>query len=255
MKEIVIDNNLFEICMEKTVKFRYLLLKNDDKYYFYKENIFNKFSYCHVLNNEIYIVNLLNSNIIPKIYAYLKNRYILYEYIDGTSLNNIKHVSVKNTLLITLNVIKILKKLKNLGYVHCDIKRSNVMISRDNRIYMVDFGSCTLEGENVMFASINCSSPQLLENKIAHFSNDIYSLGILMYETLSNQYLYTDLSIEEAIIQKKNKLRDIKELRSDVNDDLNTVIMNCINSSDDDKYSLNELGNLLYNFYNSIKKV
>ena len=255
MKEIVIDNNVFEISMEKTVKFRYLLLQKDGKNYFYKENISDKFIYRHALNNEIYIVELLKNKSIPQIYAYQKDKYILYEYIDGISLNNFEYVSIKNTLLITLNVIKVLRELKGYGYVHCDIKRSNIMISQDNKIYMVDFGSCTLEGEDILFASINSSSPQLLEDKVARFSSDIYSLGILMYEILSNQNLYTNLTMEEAIIQKRNKLRDIKELRNDVSDELNYVIMKCINSTEGEKYTLDELGSILYNLYNNIKNV
>ncbi len=248
MKTFVIDNKIFNVIDEKNYKFHYMILERHNKLYFLKENILSNKSYEHAINNEIFILSLLKNKHVSNIVAYKKNKYILYDYINGVTLNKINNFSVKSVLKIILCTIELLIELKSNGYVHCDIKRSNIMIDHDN-IYFIDFGSCTLINEKVLFASLNCSSPELLSTKIAKYSNDIYSLGILMYELLTNVTLYKEVTYNEILNQKKNKLKDVNKIRNDVSIKLNKIIMNCLSLNENERYTLEQLKDVLNVIY------
>lgn len=72
--------------------------------------------------------------------------YIITEYIDGVDLSFIENISFPLLVKITIKTLAILRELNDYGYVHHDIKPDNILLTKDEEVYLIDFGfSCFLE--------------------------------------------------------------------------------------------------------------
>lgn len=71
------------------------------------------------------------------------------------------------------------------GIVHRDVKASNVLLDHNGVPYLSDFGVAALVGASAGGGSPIAASPQALAGEAAQPSDDVYALGILMYELIS----------------------------------------------------------------------
>lgn len=71
------------------------------------------------------------------------------------------------------------------GIVHRDVKASNVLLDHNGVPYLSDFGVAALVGASAGGGSPVAASPQALAGEAAQPSDDVYALGILMYELIS----------------------------------------------------------------------
>lgn len=92
-----------------------------------------------LLKNEIdYLKKLSDYKLIPEIF-YIDNNYIISDYIEGKSLWEIYNSQSRKYLLDIINkVIKILDKWHKLGFNHGDINSRNIMVSENEKIYLID---------------------------------------------------------------------------------------------------------------------
>lgn len=112
-----------------------------------------------LLKNEAKIYQYLNHTMsgIPLIKWFGRDKYNYYMVIDllGESLESLKRkrkrLSLKLTLKIGIQVLKILQNLHSNGLVHRDIKPDNFLFGigeKSNQIYIIDFGFCKVYEHN-----------------------------------------------------------------------------------------------------------
>jgi len=79
--------------------------------------------------------------------------------------------------------------------VHCDIKPSNVLISTDNTVVIIDFGMVTKIGSQLVGGNALYSPPEGNGTDYAvSTSYDVFGAGIIMYELLSGQQPFSNIS-------------------------------------------------------------
>ena len=116
--------------------------------------------------------------------------FISMEYIDGQNLTLYRshHETSNSAMAITLikPVINALGYAHELGLVHRDVKAANILLDGQRTPRLTDFGIAGVfkSGHDALEitsgGSLFCMSPQQLEGRPPHPSDDIYALGILL---------------------------------------------------------------------------
>lgn len=140
--------------------------------------------------------------------------YIGMEFVDGVTLREevVKKgkLPLPIALLIVLEVCKALEHAHDRRFnyrgedchsiVHRDIKPGNIMIAKDGKVKLCDFGIArpvdvadeTITFHGTMVGTVSYMSPEQIEGKHIDTRTDIYALGVVMYEMLSNQKPFGD---------------------------------------------------------------
>ena len=151
----------------KKYKYDKFLYKN--KWLFKKELKSNDEELIKMLDNELYMWQLLKKyDFIPQILFFdnKDSHYIIYQYIDGVTLNKYKFKDDKEKIAIFVKILEKIEIIHNLFIVHCDLKPSNIIISNNN-IYILDFGNAKFIGDKTNYGTPRyCSVPQLKKEKI-----------------------------------------------------------------------------------------
>lgn len=132
--------------------------------------------------------------------------FFIMDYIEGTTLSKLIKdkgaLSLEETLTIFIQVCFGLAYAHAVGVIHRDLKPSNIMLvppqsdSSGLSVKVVDFGIAKLTGEEVqptqaltrtgeIFGSPLYMSPEQCLGKPVDYRSDIYSLGCVMFETLT----------------------------------------------------------------------
>lgn len=127
--------------------------------------------------------------------------YIVMEYIKGETLKEYitrhERLSIDNAVKFTIAIAEGLEHAHAMGIVHCDIKPHNVLITKQGRIKVTDFGiaramnaGTTMLYTNSIMGSAHYLSPEQASGKPINGSTDIYSLGAVLYEMLTGRVPY-----------------------------------------------------------------
>ena len=124
--------------------------------------------------------------------------YIVNEYVDGEDLEEVirkkSPLPVLRALHITRIVAKALEHSHAAGVVHRDIKPGNILIAKDGRIKITDFGLAREVGhkevpleDGTVLGTPFFASPEQISGLPADGRTDIYSLGVTLYTMLTGR--------------------------------------------------------------------
>lgn len=124
-----------------------------------------------------------------------ERHYIVMEYVDGQDLKTLirqqGRLGVDEALEIAIQVCAGVGHAHKAGVIHCDIKPQNVLVTRDGRAKVTDFGiaralseSGLTESETV-WGSPLYFSPEQAAGEPPSPASDVYSIGVVMYEMLA----------------------------------------------------------------------
>ena len=116
--------------------------------------------------------------------------FIVMEYIEGITLKTYiekkGQLNYKEVISIAIQVGRGIEAAHNKGIIHRDIKPQNIIISKEGKVKVTDFGIARATSGNTISAdvmgSVHYSSPEQARNGYVNEQSDVYSLGIVMYE-------------------------------------------------------------------------
>ena len=143
--------------------------------------------------------------------------FIVMELIEGATLRDYLieqgSLSPERALSIITPVASALAAAHKLGIVHRDIKPENILVSKEGRIKIADFGLArgallgnTMTAESsVILGSVSYLSPEQVQRGVADARSDIYSLGIVLFEILTGQKPYQGEDPVQVAIKHVNE--------------------------------------------------
>lgn len=119
---------------------------------------------------------------------YGERRFLVMSYIEGTQLSALieKGMPLHQSLEVAISLLYGLALMNRTGHIHRDIKAGNVILDRQGRVHLFDFGIAHLKGNRdasgFLVGSFSCMSPEQIVGATLDHRVDIYQLGILLYE-------------------------------------------------------------------------
>ena len=129
------------------------------------------------------------------------DHYIVMEYVPGHSLKDkIRDkgaLKISDAVTISKDIASGLAHAHLNNLVHCDIKPHNILMTADGHAKIADFGIARAVTESTMtysgnvIGSVHYFSPEQAQGGTITPKSDVYSLGIVMYEMLTNRLPFT----------------------------------------------------------------
>src|SRR3954454_8731162 len=123
--------------------------------------------------------------------------YIVMELVDGEDLASIIRRSgplpPRQAARVSSQVARAIAAAHDRGLVHRDVKPGNILVTRDGRVKVTDFGIARALAESALtlpgttLGSVHYFSPEQARGESATPASDIYSLGIVLYELLTGK--------------------------------------------------------------------
>lgn len=173
--------------------------------------------------------------------------YIVMEYIDGKTLkdliNDEGRLSEKRALNYTIQIAEALKVAHSKHIVHRDIKSQNIMVTRDDRIKVTDFGiarvadNTTVTATNAVMGSVHYFSPEQARGAKVDNRSDIYSLGIVLFEMLTGRLPFdADNPVSVALMQVQSQMPRPSEFIKSLDPSVDALVLKMTEKDPEDRY-------------------
>ncbi len=172
--------------------------------------------------------------------------FISMNYYKGETLQKKlleEQLSIKNILKYIIQIAKGLEKAHSKEIVHCDIKPGNILITNDGIAKIVDFGIAKVCCQEKLISpdrttgTIAYMSPEQISNSNIDQRTDIWSLGVILYEMLTNQIPFQD-SYDQAVMYSiiNEEPKTITAINSDIPIELEQIVNKMLKKNPDDRF-------------------
>ena len=174
--------------------------------------------------------------------------YIIMEYVEGKTLKQIIQengpMPAKAAIGIVCQILEALSAAHAAGMIHRDVKPQNVILTKDGRAKLSDFGIARdVEASTVTFAgdtvigSVHYLSPEQATGMPVTAASDIYSVGVMLYELLTGCVPFTG---ENSVAIALKHINDVPpepvQLNPKIQPALNGIIMRALQKDADKRY-------------------
>jgi non-specific serine/threonine protein kinase len=160
--------------------------------------------------------------------------FIVMEYVEGKSLRDVINeykLGLEKTVDIISQICDGLLQAHQAGIVHRDIKLENILIDKDARVKILDFGLAKLKGvskltkDSSTVGTIHYMSPEQLRGEEVDHRSDIWSLGVVFYEMLAGEVPFKgDYDQAVAYSIQSEKFEPIKSIAPEHDEMLNKLL-------------------------------
>src|SRR4051794_7056375 len=165
--------------------------------------------------------------------------YLVMELIEGEDLagrlRRVVRLAPSEAVRVGLDVARALGVAHIRGIVHRDVKPGNIVLARDGRAMVTDFGIARLAADaegavpGTTLGSVHYFSPEQATGATTTPASDVYSLGLVLYETLTGQRAWRgDTTAALASARIGNRASSMQSIRPGVPPALDAIVMRAL---------------------------
>ncbi|MCI8789020.1 MAG: Stk1 family PASTA domain-containing Ser/Thr kinase [Lachnospiraceae bacterium] len=171
--------------------------------------------------------------------------YIVMELVDGITLKKYiekkARLSFKEAVSIAIQVSMGIEAAHNNHIIHRDIKPQNIIISKDGKVKVTDFGIAKAATSNTItsnvMGSVHYTSPEQARGGYSDEKSDIYSLGITIFEMLTGRVPFNgETTVAIAIKHIQEEMPSPKEFVPEIPASVEGIVLKCCQKSPDRRY-------------------
>ena len=171
--------------------------------------------------------------------------YIVMELVEGITLKQYiekkARLSVKEAISIAIQVSMGIQAAHNNHIIHRDIKPQNIMISKEGKVKVTDFGIAKAVTSNTItsnvMGSVHYTSPEQARGGYSDEKSDIYSLGITMFEMLTGRVPFNgETTVAIAIKHIQEPMPSPREYIPEIPISVEQIVFKCTQKSPDRRY-------------------
>ena len=163
--------------------------------------------------------------------------YMVMELVEGITLKDYIEkkgkLSAKETISIAIQMVTGIQAAHNCHIIHRDIKPQNIIISKEGKVKVTDFGiaratTSTQTISTSVMGSVHYTSPEQARGGIVDEKSDLYSAGITMYEMITGHVPFDgDSTVTVALKHLQEEIKSPAEEVPDIPYSLECIIMKC----------------------------
>lgn len=190
------------------------------------------------INEARALASLSHSGVVKLYDASLEKApiYFVMEYVESVTL---KQYLTKKKILpqyevidFSMQILAALSHIHSKGIVHCDIKPHNILLMKNGKIKITDFGIARMPGvipdlpPDRAVGTVYYVSPEQAEGKVLDHRSDLYSLGIMMYQMSSGRLPFESSDIDKvARMQASAPPKRPRAINPDISKGLEQIIL------------------------------
>jgi len=174
-------------------------------------------------------------------------RFLTMELVDGRTLSQVLTpggLSLTRLLALAIPMGDALVAAHERGIIHRDLKPGNVMVTRDERVKILDFGlakmtereehgdatvTASLSHEGSVMGTVPYMAPEQLRGGEIDARSDLFAFGIILYEMVTGRRPFVgDSSAEIASSILRDAPAPLTSVRSDCHVELDRIVMGCL---------------------------
>jgi len=169
----------------------------------------------------------------------VKELLLSMEYFDGKSLEDSPTLSLVDVLLVLRMVATGLNSMHQAGFIHCDIKPNNILMSKSGSIKIIDFGqSCKIGTTKPRIQGTpDYIAPEQVRRKALGPRTDVFNLGATMYWALTGKNVPTLIPTKRkglGLVIPKNCAAP-HELKKQIPIGVSRLVMDCVKDNPVDR--------------------
>ena len=171
--------------------------------------------------------------------------YMVMELVEGITLKEYidkkGRLSHKETISIAIQMCTGIGVAHAANIIHRDIKPQNIIISKDGKVKVTDFGIAKATTSNTIssnaMGSVHYTSPEQARGGFSDQKSDIYSIGITLYEMVTGQVPFDgDSTVSVAIKHLQEEITPPSEIVPDILYSLEQIILKCTQKNGERRY-------------------
>lgn len=173
--------------------------------------------------------------------------YIVMEYIEGTTLNDLikerAPLQVEEAVRYAAQICDALEHAHHNEIIHRDIKPHNILIGKNGRIKVTDFGiaraatSSTITQTGSVVGSVHYFSPEHAKGTSTGEKSDLYSLGIVLYQMLTGRLPFLGESpISVALKHLQEDVEEPRKVNPLIPQSVENVILKAMRKKPEERY-------------------
>ena len=181
-----------------------------------------------------------------------KTPFIVMEYVKGKLLRDLMHerkLTASEAVGYAKGVLTALEYSHKAGIIHRDIKASNIMVTEEGQVKVMDFGiaraisdsSATQAHTSGIVGTAQYFSPEQARGEAVDARTDLYSTGVVLYEMLAGRPPFKgDTAVSVAYQHVSEKVTPPSAHNPEISAEMDQVVLNALAKDRDERFQTAE---------------